>query len=138
MPGLDTDTVKHALDAAQSLGFRVVKLKAGGQKFQAVLSESVHHEQDDHSEEGAGAPIEVQSSSKERTVVAPFVGYFRAGKTPLEPGSKIAQGDRVGEIVALGLSNEVLAPIDGEVVEVSVSEGDGVEFGQVLAVLKAT
>ena len=46
------------------------------------------------------------------------------------------EGDKVGEVVALGLANDVTAKQGGEVAEVCVVDGDSVEFGQRILLLR--
>jgi biotin carboxyl carrier protein len=63
------------------------------------------------------------------------VGYYRA-VVDLKVGDKLAEGDKVGEVVALGLANDVTALGSGEIAEVCVADGEAVEFGQKLLLLR--
>lgn len=70
-------------------------------------------------------------------VKSPMVGIFYAAPDPDSPpfaakGSKVKKGDTLCLIEAMKLMNEVVAERDGEIVEVCVSNGSLVEFGQVL------
>ena len=70
-------------------------------------------------------------------VEAPIVGVFYSAPGPdLKPfvdiGSKVKKGDVLCIIEAMKLLNEITAECDGEVVDICVSDGDVVEFGQVL------
>ena len=47
-------------------------------------------------------------------------------------GSKVKKGDTLCVMEAMKLMNEVLAEVDGEVVDVCVEDGDLVEFGGTL------
>ena len=42
-------------------------------------------------------------------------------------------GDKIGEMVALGIVNDLVAPTNGKVAEICVEDGSAVEFGQVIA-----
>jgi acetyl-CoA carboxylase biotin carboxyl carrier protein len=70
-------------------------------------------------------------------ITAPLVGRFhlgsKAGATPLvTEGDVVRQGQAVGTIETLNLFNEVEVGEAGRVVEVVASEGQPVEYGQVL------
>lgn len=70
-------------------------------------------------------------------VKAPLVGVFYAAKAPGEPpyvevGSKVNKGDTLCLIEAMKIMNEIPADVDGAIEEVCVTNGQIVEFGQVL------
>lgn len=72
-----------------------------------------------------------------QTVVdAPMVGVFHHNRPPVALGRPIRAGDVLGLIEALSLLNEVYAPIDGEIVEMRVDNGQPVEYGQPLFILQ--
>ncbi|MEZ4358480.1 MAG: acetyl-CoA carboxylase biotin carboxyl carrier protein [Eubacteriales bacterium] len=71
------------------------------------------------------------------TVKAPMVGVFYAAPAPdkepyVKVGSKIKKGDVLCIVEAMKLMNEVVSECDGEIVDICVSDGDMVEFGQTL------
>jgi acetyl-CoA carboxylase biotin carboxyl carrier protein len=63
---------------------------------------------------------------------SPAVGTFRA-ITPV--GSRVRQGDRIAVVDLLGIAQDVVAPIDGLLVEVLAGTGDAVEYGEEVAVV---
>lgn len=66
------------------------------------------------------------------SATSPAVGTFRA----IAPvGSRVRQGDRIAVVDLLGIAQDVVAPIDGLVVEVLASTGDAVEYGEEVAVV---
>ena len=70
-------------------------------------------------------------------ITSPMVGVFYQAAGPGEKpfvqiGSKVKKGDVLCIIEAMKLLNEVNAVSDGEIVDVCVSDGDVVEFGQTL------
>ena len=72
-----------------------------------------------------------------KTVDSPMVGVFYAAPNPdSEPyvalGSKVKKGDVLCIIEVLMLMNEIVAEQDGEIVDICVSNGDVVEYGQTL------
>jgi biotin carboxyl carrier protein len=133
MPGLDSDQIRHAILTAQAKGYRQVRVRLGEDRFSAVLSAPVASEPED--EEEPEAALDLPAPSTEKLVASPSVGYYRA-VGDLKVGDRVGEGDKVGEVVALGLANDVTADVPGEVKEVCVADGDAVEFGQRILVLK--
>ena len=70
-------------------------------------------------------------------ITSPMVGTFYAAPAPDEDpfvtvGDRINKGDTVCIIEAMKLMNEIEGEVTGQVMEVSVENGEPVEFGQVL------
>lgn len=70
-------------------------------------------------------------------IKSPMVGIFYTASSPDVPpfvsrGSKVKKGDTLCIIEAMKLMNEVVAEVDGEIVEVVAKNGELVEFGQIL------
>ncbi len=75
------------------------------------------------------------------TLPAPMIGTFYAASEPgAEPFVKVGQKVQAGTIVcvleAMKLFNEIEAGMDGEITEVLVKDGQFVEYGQPLFVIK--
>jgi biotin carboxyl carrier protein len=134
MSGLDSDQIRHAILTAQARGFRQVRIRLGEDRFSAVLAPSNNAEPE--SEVETAVVSELPSGPVEQTVASPAVGYFRASEPLVKVGDIVKEGDKVGEVVALGLANDVLAREGGEVAEVCVVDGDAVEFGQRILLLR--
>jgi acetyl-CoA carboxylase biotin carboxyl carrier protein len=71
------------------------------------------------------------------TIDSPMVGVFYQAAGPgekpfVQVGSKVKKGDVLCIIVAMKLLNEINAVKDGEIVDICVSDGDVVEYGQTL------
>lgn len=127
MSELSLEEVRQALTTARRLGLPEVKLTKGDETFKARLSADW-----DEEEEGDTGSEPVKAGPARKAVTAPVVGYFKPGAA-WQLDAQVESGKALGEVTALGLSNEVKAPLTGRLVEVSASEGDPVEFGQVLA-----
>ena len=74
-------------------------------------------------------------------VVSPLVGTFYRSPAPGEEcfvrlGQKVASGDVIGIVEAMKMMNEIRADQDGIVAEICAEDGDLVEFGQNLLLLK--
>jgi len=96
----------------------------------------------------AAAPVSVISTlpqmeetrvdfNQAQTVDAPMVGVFYAAPAPgqaafVQVGSQVKQGDVLCIIESMKLMNEITAPMDGQIADVCVGDGDVVEFGQTL------
>ena len=134
MSELGPEQIRHAILTAQARGFRQVRIRLGEDRFSAVLSNGSARE----SEEEAGKEPEAAAPTAPSTqsVGSPAVGYFRAVEPPIQVGDKVLEGDKVGEVVALGLTNDVNAKDGGEVLEVCVEDGEAVEYGQRILVLR--
>ena len=82
--------------------------------------------------------VSIDSSKK---ITSPIIGtaYLApepGGKKFIEIGQKIKKGDTVMIVEAVKTMNHVPSPIDGIVKEISVEDGQPVEFGQTLIILE--
>ena len=89
-------------------------------------------------------------SEKEKDIVyfnnlyeikSPIVGVFYQSQSPdsksfVEKGSVVKKGDVLCVIEAMKVMNEILADKDGEIVDICVTNGQLVEFSQVLYRMK--
>lgn len=136
MAELDSDQIRHAVRTARERGFRQVRVRLGDSRFAATLPAS----------NGRAEPVETEAHPQkalvqdpaELSVESPAVGYFRALDPAVEAGHDVKAGDKVGEVLALGLANDVASPVDGRIKEVCVHEGEAVEFGQTIAIVRQT
>ena len=75
------------------------------------------------------------------TIVSPMVGTFYQSSSPdvaayVEVGSKVSSDSIVCIVEAMKLFNEIEAEVNGEIVEILVKDGQLVEFGQPLFLVK--
>ena len=75
-----------------------------------------------------------------KKITSPIIGtaYLApepGGKKFIEVGQKIKKGDTVMIVEAMKTMNHVPRPLDGVVKEISVEDGQPVEFGQTIATL---
>lgn len=87
------------------------------------------------------APAPVASEEKFIEIKSPMVGTFYAAASPdatpfIKVGDKVKKGDTICIVEAMKLMNELPADVEGEVVEICVSDGEAISFGQVIAKLK--
>ena len=74
-------------------------------------------------------------------IKAPLVGTFYQAPGPDEQpyvkvGQQVKKGDVVGIIEAMKLMNEVVAPQDGIILSIDATDGNMVQYGQVLFTMK--
>jgi len=135
MPEPSVDAIRHALNTAVNHGFSEVELEMGDARFEAKLGKFVKKIAT-HNIENRQIPEETEADPF-KEITAPLVGYYQASAPPLSVGQTVTKGDIVAVITALGLANDLEAGVSGEVVDVLVSPGQSVEFGQVLARVKS-
>lgn len=86
------------------------------------------------------APVNVEDSTLHK-ITSPMVGTFYQAPSPDSP-SFVKVGEKVGEetivciVEAMKLFNEIEAEIKGEIVEILVQDGQLVEYGQPLFLVK--
>lgn len=134
MSGLDSDQIRHSILTAQARGYRQVRVRLGDDRFSAVLPAAAVADSESDGEYAVVA--EAPAAPVQQAVKSPAVGYFRAPEATVKVGDIVKEGDKVGEVVALGLANDVTVKEGGEVAEVCVVDGDTVEFGQQILVLR--
>ena len=119
-----------------SMGKREKKMIVTSQEGTAVVSSKKFISAED-----------VKTSEEEKTVIsgnqvkAPLVGtYYSASSPDAEPfvqiGDTVKKGQTLGIIEAMKLMNEIESEYDGVVEDILVENGQMVEYGQVLFVIK--
>ncbi len=78
-----------------------------------------------------------EPAKKGKPLTSPMVGTFYSAPSPdAEPFVKVGQTVKEGDVVciveAMKLMNEIESEFSGKIVEICVSDGQPVEFGQVL------
>ena len=74
-------------------------------------------------------------------VTAPVVGTFYEASSPDAPafvqlGDQVKRGQILCIVEAMKLMNEIKAEIDGKIVEITVGNGETVEYGQTLFLIE--
>ena len=88
----------------------------------------------------AAAPV--ANDADLHKITSPMVGTFYAAPSPDSP-AYVKVGDKVGDdsivciVEAMKLFNEIEAEVKGEIVEILVKDGQLVEYGQPLFLVKA-
>ena len=84
--------------------------------------------------------LESQNNLSGIEVTSPIIGTAYHAPEPgakkfVEVGKKIKKGDTIMIVEAMKTMNHVPSPFDGVIQEISVEDGQPVEFGQTIAVL---
>lgn len=96
----------------------------------------------DKSTSDAQQPVEgsESTSTTESTptfeITAHVVGVFRHAPVPVEVGDELQVRQILGSVESLRVPNEIVASSAGRVVEILVTEGQGVEYGQPLFIIE--
>jgi len=74
-------------------------------------------------------------------VTAHVVGVYRAAMSPGQPplveiGRQVSVGDTLACLESMNLRHQVRAPVDGMVAEILAANGDAVEYGQPLMIIR--
>ncbi|MED3624426.1 acetyl-CoA carboxylase biotin carboxyl carrier protein [Neobacillus thermocopriae] len=85
--------------------------------------------------------VSVADSANLHKITSPMVGTFYSAPSPdaedyVKPGSKVTKDTIVCIVEAMKLFNEIEAEVNGEIVEVLVKNGQLVEYGQPLFLVK--
>ncbi|WML47570.1 acetyl-CoA carboxylase biotin carboxyl carrier protein [Neobacillus sp. PS3-34] len=92
-------------------------------------------------EEVQPEPVKETETSNLHKITSPMVGTFYASPSPdtdvyVKTGSKVSNDSIVCIVEAMKLFNEIEAEINGEIVEVLAKNGQLVEYGQPLFLVK--
>ena len=83
------------------------------------------------------SPAKAEPQKKGKPLISPMVGTFYSAPSPdaepfVEVGQTVKEGDIVCIVEAMKLMNEIESELSGKIVEICVSDGQPVEYGQVL------
>ncbi len=129
MMSLDSETIRKVLFTAREHGFAEVKLRSGGDSFAATLAPTFATDADQ-------SPVDLTVEASHPNTIhvkAPSVGYFREAKKLVKLGSEVEAGSSFGDVLALGIANDIPFPSAGTLKAVLIKSGEPVEYGQILA-----
>lgn len=86
-------------------------------------------------------PAKTAINSNEHPITSPMVGTFYASASPesnafIKVGDHVNQGDIICIVEAMKIMNQIEADQSGTVIEILCVDGNAVEFGQPLVVIK--
>ena len=144
---MNVKEIKEMIQLMNENGLTELDLEKDGLKIRLKkgmggIEQVVYEQRPMHSNTPASAsPAVPVKPVQKNSIKSPMVGTFYAAAAPDSPpfiqvGSTIEVGQVVCIIEAMKLMNEIKSEVRGKVLEISVHNGDPVEFGQPLFVLE--
>lgn len=146
MSKFDLKTIKAMAELMNEYGLTSLKHKYGEEEISLERGVSAAHVAVPAPVAApAGAAAEAKTSAPEikggTPIKTPIVGVFYAAPSPeAEPfvkvGDSVKKGDVLCIVEAMKLMNEITAEQDGVIAEICAEDGNLVEYGQTLFILK--
>ncbi|MFC1501011.1 acetyl-CoA carboxylase biotin carboxyl carrier protein [Elusimicrobiota bacterium] len=130
---MNNEKIKKFLEGFQETDIEELKIESKGQKIYFRKSEvPAVNIQTDASKAKAQAEM-----NKIKPVKAPMVGTFYHSRSADHPpfvvnGDNIKPGQKIGIIETMKIIKDVTSSLEGKIVQVSVKDGQSVEYGQEL------
>ena len=134
---IDKKLIKELKDYLDEFGLSEIEYQDGDKKVK-VAKNTVSSVNVTAHKPGLTKAKEEESGTK---IISPIIGTAYLAPEPgakkfIEVGQKIKKGHTVMIIVAMKTMNHVPSTADGEVKKILVQDGQAVEFGQALLLLK--
>ena len=149
MPGFDVDAdlVRKLAELLEETGLSEVEFESGGQRIRVSRNAAAAAMAAfaPAPAAAAGPPPPDAGASADAlpvgAVTSPMVGTAYVAPEPgaapyVKVGDRVAEGDTLLVVEAMKVMNPIAAPHGGMVVEVLVSDGRPVEYGEVLMVVR--
>jgi len=132
---MKTENLKTLEISEKDVRVHLVKHDGGVQEVRTVAASVESSVSKAQISTGDKAAVHLKSSGFE--VKSPLVGVYYAAPAPdaahyVTEGKRVKKGDILCIIEAMKQMNEIVAEIDGEVVQVCIKNGDIVEYDQTL------
>tara|TARA_Y100001970_G_scaffold280643_1_gene389947 strand:- start:603 stop:1013 length:411 start_codon:yes stop_codon:yes gene_type:complete len=134
---IDKKLIKELKEYLEEFGLSEIEYQDGGKKIKVAKNLSSNISVSAHKPGLTKSKVE-ESGTK---IVSPIIGtaYLASepgGKKFVEVGQKIKKGQTIMIVEAMKTMNHVPSTSDGEVKKILVQDGQAVEFGQTLVILK--
>ena len=134
---IDKKLIKELKEYLEEFGLSEIEYQDGSKKIK-VAKNLVSNNSITAHKPGLTKPKVEESGTK---IVSPIIGtaYLApepGGKKFVEIGQKIKKGQTIMIVEAMKTMNHVPSTLDGEIKKVLVQDGEAVEFGQTLVLLK--
>lgn len=143
---IDESTIDEFVYENEGVSLKLKKHEAGTVQVMQQAPAAPVQAQAPQAVQQQAAPAPAQEAPKQdenlHKITSPMVGTFYASSSP-EAGPYVTAGSKVNEntvvciVEAMKLFNEIEAEVKGEIVEVLVENGQLVEYGQPLFLVKA-
>ncbi|MDR4435665.1 acetyl-CoA carboxylase biotin carboxyl carrier protein [Bacillus tequilensis] len=143
---IDESTIDEFVYENEGVSLKLKKHEAGTVQVMQQAPAAPVQAQAPQAVQQQAAPAPAQEAPKQdenlHKITSPMVGTFYASSSP-EAGPYVTAGSKVNEntvvciVEAMKLFNEIEAEVKGEIVEVLAENGQLVEYGQPLFLVKA-
>lgn len=150
---MDLRKIKKLMELLEESGISEIEIKEGEEsiKLSRISQAQTHVVQQPIAnvtpsitpDTGFNSPVDTKQKDviDGDTIDSPMVGTFYRSASPdskvfVEKGQKINKGDTVCILEAMKMMNQVTAESSGTIVDILVDDGEPVEFGQPLFVVK--
>ena len=142
-PGIDADAVRQLADLLKETGLTEIEIERNGARIRVSRGAATMVAAPAQAAvPAAPAPAAAAPSSgpPAGAVPSPMVGTVFVASEPGRPpfisvGKSVKEGDTLFIIEAMKTMNAITAPRGGKVIEINVTDGSPVEFGQTLCVI---
>lgn len=142
-PGIDADAIRELSKLLNETGLTEIEIEKEGARIRvsrAAVNAAAAAAPAVSSAPAAPAAPAPAAGPHPGAVPSPMVGTVYLAAEPGKPpfvtvGQTVAEGDTLFIVEAMKTMNPITAPRGGTVLEISVSNGQPVEFGQTLLIL---
>jgi acetyl-CoA carboxylase biotin carboxyl carrier protein len=142
-PGIDAAAVRELANLLKETGLTEIEIEHQGARIRVSRGGGVAAPAAPAPVATAPAPAATQpaaSGPPAGAVPSPMVGTVYAAPEPGKPpfisvGKTVKEGDTLFIVEAMKTMNAITAPKGGTVMEINVTDGTPVEFGQILCVI---
>ena len=142
-PGIDAEAIRELSQLLSETGLTEIEIERDGARLRvsrAAVAAVAASSAPTASASPASAAAPAASGPHPGAVPSPMVGTVYLSPEPGKPpfvkvGQTVREGDTLFIVEAMKTMNAIAAPRGGTVLEISVSDGQPVEFGQTLLVI---
>ena len=143
---IDKDTIRELAELLEETGLTEIEVEADGQRIRVGRGTTAA------AQPAQGTPVRPQAITQSvadgadvknhpGAVTSPMVGTVYIAPEPTAPqfakvGDKVSAGQTLFIIEAMKTMNPIVAPRDGTVTEILVTDGQPIEFGEPLLILE--
>ena len=143
-PGIDAEAIRELSQLLAETGLTEIEIEHNGARIRvsraATSVAAAAPPRRRSSGRGRRRPAPAASGPNPGAVPSPMVGTVYLAPEPGKPnfvkvGQSVKEGDTLFIVEAMKTMNPILAPRGGTVIEISVSNGQPVEYGQTMLIL---
>jgi acetyl-CoA carboxylase biotin carboxyl carrier protein len=141
-PGIDADAVRELSELLKETGLTEIEIERDGARIRVsrAATASAVAALAPAASTAAAAAAPAAAGPHPGAVPSPMVGTVYVSPEPGKPafvkvGQTVREGDTLFIVEAMKTMNAIAAPKGGTVLEISVADGDPVEFGQTLLII---